>query len=104
MKGLKRTQILLPSVALASVLSMPGTASASQTPYMQTKAPGTNATELTVGSDGDGRDDGGRHGREEREGRYDDGDGRYGDGRDGGRHGREEREGRYDDGGGRGDL
>jgi hypothetical protein len=52
MKESRKAQILLPSVVLGAVLGMSGIASASQTGYVGSKAPGTNAAELAPG-DGD---------------------------------------------------
>jgi hypothetical protein len=56
MKETKKAQILLPSVTLGAVLSMSGIASASQTEYMQTKVPGTNAIRLSPGGNDNGND------------------------------------------------
>ena len=56
MKQPKKAQILLPSVTLGAVLSMSGIASASQTEYMQTKVPGTNAIRLSPGDNDNGND------------------------------------------------
>jgi hypothetical protein len=58
MKKSKKAQILLPPVALAAVLSMSGIASASQTEYVQTKVPSTNAAVLAPSYAADNDDNG----------------------------------------------